>query len=69
VVRAALGASSGRLRRQLFVESLLLASLGGLIGTGAAIGSFELVRLLIPPDLSRSMPLTVSLRCWRSACS
>jgi putative ABC transport system permease protein len=61
VVRAALGASSGRLRRQLFVESMLLAGLGGLIGTGAAIGSFELVRLLIPPDLSRSMPLTVSL--------
>lgn len=61
VVRAALGASAGRLRRQLLAESALLAAFGGLIGTATAIGSFGVLRLLIPADLARTMPLTVSL--------
>jgi putative ABC transport system permease protein len=52
-VRTALGASRGRLMRQLLTESLMIAAAGGVIGMAvAAIGIGGIVRLS-PPELPR----------------
>ena len=50
VVRAALGASRGRLTRQLLVESLLLASNGAALGVAAGYWGLPAVLRLLPPN-------------------
>ncbi len=45
-VRRAVGASPGRLIRQLLTESMLLSCIGGLAGTTLAIGAIRLLRAL-----------------------
>jgi predicted permease len=50
VVRAALGASRGRLMRQLLVESLLLASSGAALGVAASYWGLPAVLRLFPPN-------------------
>jgi putative ABC transport system permease protein len=45
-VRRAVGASPGRLIRQLLTESLLLSGIGGLAGTALALGAIRLLRAL-----------------------
>ena len=50
-VRAALGASRGRLLRQLFAESLLMAALAGSLGVVSALWLQRLILTFLPLDL------------------
>jgi putative ABC transport system permease protein len=58
--RAALGASRGRQVRQLITESLLLSSLGGLLGVGMAIAAVRVLVKLSPPNLPRVDAIAVN---------
>jgi predicted permease len=53
VVRAALGASAGRIVRQLLTESVVLGVVSGLIGTLIAMLGIDLVRAFGPANLPR----------------
>jgi predicted permease len=52
-VRAALGASAGRIARELLLESLTLGLLGGAVGLGLAYGALRLLVRLAPANLPR----------------
>jgi len=52
-VRAALGASRGRLTAQILVESAVLSVLGGAVGLGVAFGGVELLRRVSPGTIPR----------------
>ena len=51
VVRAALGARTGRLVRQLLVESLVLSTTGGILGMGAAVWAVSFLEWALPPNV------------------
>ncbi len=50
-LRLSLGASRGRLVRQLLAESILLAQMGGVAGLALAWGGIQLIRVWNPGDL------------------
>ena len=61
-VRAAIGAGRARIVRQLIVESLLLALLGGAAGVALAFFGLDLVRALLPVYVPRLQTVTVDER-------
>jgi predicted permease len=70
-VRAALGASGGRIVRQVLTESLLLAVVAGLIGTLLAVVAIRLIRTFGPVDLPRLAEMGLDVRAvgWAVAIS
>jgi putative ABC transport system permease protein len=70
-VRAALGASAGRIVRQLLTESILLAAVSGLIGTLLAFVGIRLIRAFGPGNLPRLNEVGLDLRVlgWALAIS
>jgi putative ABC transport system permease protein len=61
-IRSALGAVPRRIARQLLTESVLLASLGGILGLGLATAGLSLLKIVLPPDTPRLMDVQVD---WR----
>ena len=70
-VRAALGASAGRIVRQLLTESVLLAAVSGVIGTLLALVAIDLIRAFGPGNLPRLNEASLDLRVlgWALAIS
>ena len=70
-VRAALGASAGRIVRQLLIEGVLVAAVSGVAGTLLAVVGIRLVRAFGPDNLSRLDEVGLDLRVlgWALAIS
>ena len=61
-VRAALGASAGRIVRQLLTESVVLGAVSGLIGTMLASVGIDLIRAFGPGNLPRLNEASLDFR-------
>jgi putative ABC transport system permease protein len=70
-LRVALGASAGRIVRQLLTENVLLAGVSGLIGTLLALAGIRLIRAFGPGNLPRLNEVSLDLRVlgWALAIS
>jgi predicted permease len=60
-IRAALGAGTGRLARELLLESVVLGLFGGIVGIGLAYGALRLLVALAPGNLPRMDDITIDL--------
>jgi predicted permease len=60
-IRAALGAATGRLARELLLESVVLGLLGGVAGIGLAFGALRLLIALAPGNLPRMDDIAIDL--------
>ncbi|HEY4054845.1 MAG TPA: ADOP family duplicated permease, partial [Terriglobales bacterium] len=52
-VRLALGATRGRMIRQMLTESILLSIIGGAAGIAAAYGALSFILRVVPPNIPR----------------
>jgi putative ABC transport system permease protein len=60
-MRAALGATRGRIRRALLAESVVLALAGGVVGVALAWASIGLLRTMAPAELPRVDEIGIDL--------
>lgn len=61
-IRISLGAGSGRLARQLILESLALGVVGGLCGIGLSLALHAVLPSVLPPDFPRVSDITIDAR-------
>ena len=61
-IRSALGASRATIARQFLMESLLLTSLGALLGLAVAWGALRLTNYYLAKMLPQSLPASLDLR-------
>ncbi len=63
-VRTALGASRGRVVRQLLTESVLLSAVSGVIGLGLSVWFLKLLIAISPPNTPRLDEIAIDLRVF-----
>ena len=61
-VRVALGARRLRLIRQFLTESVLLATIGGVVGLAFAYGGLFLLRSFIPENIAQAREISIDLK-------
>ena len=61
-LRRSLGATDGRIARQMLTESLVLTLLGGVLGIGLAFGVLILLKSWLPQDTPRLTEVAIDLR-------
>ena len=61
-IRSALGASRGVIARQLMLESLLLSSIGAVLGLGLAWGALKVTNFYLVKMLPQALPATLDFR-------
>jgi ABC-type iron transport system FetAB permease component len=59
-LRLSLGASRGRLLRQLLIESLVLSFAGGLLGIGVAVAALDVLKSQAPGNIPRLTDISIA---------